>query len=118
MLSTVKIALKVLLRRKFFTFVSLFAVAFTLLVLLVAPARADHVFGPEDREDRPDRRLVVLEAELRGEHSRRNGGPGWGLLERIYPDLPGVDRSTVFASAREFTTYNDGRKVVVYVRRT
>ena len=44
--TTCKIALKVLLRRKFFTFISLFALSFTLLVLLVATAILDHVFGP------------------------------------------------------------------------
>lgn len=117
MLSTFKIALKVLLRRKFFTFVSLFAVSFTLLVLLVAVAMLDHVFGPEGPE-RPDRMLVVVQAQLKGEHSRRNGGPGWALLHRTFPDLPGVERSTVFASAQKLTTYHEGRKVVVYARRT
>ena len=40
-----KIAFKVLLRRKFFTFVSLFAISFTMVVLMVAAALLDHVFG-------------------------------------------------------------------------
>jgi putative ABC transport system permease protein len=115
---TLKLALRVLSRRKFFTFVSLFAVSFTLLVLLVATALLDHVFGPQGPEDRPDRTLVVLTAELRGEHFRRTGWAGHGLLHRTLPDLPGVERATVFAMPRKLTTYHDGRKITCHTRRT
>ncbi len=40
------LAVKVLLRRKFFTFISLFGISFTLLVLTVVAALFDHSFGP------------------------------------------------------------------------
>jgi putative ABC transport system permease protein len=115
---TLKIALKVLLRRKFFTFVSLFAVAFTLLVLLVAVAMLDHIFGPQGPEDRPDRTLVVMKAQLAGEHSRRTGWAGHGLLTRTLPGMQGVERHTVFAMPRKLATYHDGRKIVCHTRRT
>ena len=39
-----KIAFKVLLRRKFFTFISLFAISFTLIILMVATALAPGEF--------------------------------------------------------------------------
>jgi putative ABC transport system permease protein len=113
-----KLALKVLLRRKFFTFVSLFAVAFTLLVLLVSAAMLDHIFGPQGPEDRPDRTLVVLKAEIAGEQSRRNGWAGYGLLARTLPEMPGVERSTIFAVVRKLTTYHEGRKITCFTRRT
>jgi putative ABC transport system permease protein len=44
--SYLKLAWKVLLRRKFFTFISLFGIAFTLVVLLLVTALLDHVAGP------------------------------------------------------------------------
>jgi putative ABC transport system permease protein len=116
MRTTLKIALKVLLRRKFFTLVSLFAVAFTLCVLLVVTAMLDHVFGPNGPDDR--RTLVVLNAEIAGEHSRMNGSAGYGLLARTLPGMPGVERSTIFAEPRERTTYHDGRRIVCDTRRT
>ncbi|HVQ35801.1 MAG TPA: ABC transporter permease [Candidatus Bathyarchaeia archaeon] len=118
MLSTLKLAVKVLLRRKFFTFVSLFAVTFTLLVLLVSAAMLDGIFGPNGPEDRPDRTLVVLKAESAGKESRRNGWAGYGLLARTFPDMPGVERSTIFAEPRKLTTYHEGRKITVMTRRT
>jgi len=116
--STLKIALKVLLRRKFFTFVSLFAVAFTLLVLLVSAAMLDEIFGPNGPEDRPDRTLVVLKAESSGKESRRTGWAGYRLLSRTLPDMPGVERSTIFAEPRQLTTYHEGSKITCTTRRT
>ena len=53
----IKIAYKVFLRRKFFTFISLFAISFTLIVLMVAVAFFDHIFGPLPPETRLDRTL-------------------------------------------------------------
>jgi hypothetical protein len=50
----VSLAAKVLLRRKFFTFISLFGISFTLLVLMVITAMFDHAFAkmpPETRQD-------------------------------------------------------------------
>ena len=46
----IKTAYKVFLRRKFFTFISLFAISFTLIVLMVATALFDHVFGPTSQQ--------------------------------------------------------------------
>ena len=47
--ATLKLAVKVLLRRKFFTAISLFGISFTLLVLVVAAAVLDHAIGARCR---------------------------------------------------------------------
>ena len=57
--STLVLAWKVLTRRKLFTAISLFGVALTLLVLVVASALVDHVFAPRSPERRFDRVLGV-----------------------------------------------------------
>ena len=49
-----KVAWKVLLRRKFFTFISLFGISFTLLVLMVTTSVLDHVFAPHEVEPHAD----------------------------------------------------------------
>ena len=54
-----KIAWKVLLRRKFFTFISLFGISFTLMVLMVVTSLFDHAFGPQMPEREMDRLLFV-----------------------------------------------------------
>mgnify|MGYP003693872597 CR=1 FL=1 len=43
--STFKVALRGLARRKFFTFISLFGIAFTLLMILVVSSVIDHAVG-------------------------------------------------------------------------
>ncbi|OON67768.1 ABC transporter permease [Hymenobacter sp. CRA2] len=59
LLSYLKLAWKVLLRRKFFTFISLFGISFTLMVLLVLVAAVDHFRGAHAPEKRLDRMLFV-----------------------------------------------------------
>src|SRR6476661_3095285 len=59
LLNYLKIAWKVLLRRKFFTFISLFGVSFTLMILLVVMALFDQMTGPNAPEKRIDRMLFV-----------------------------------------------------------
>ena len=66
-----KMALKVLLRRKLFTCISLFTISFTLMVLMVAASLFDHVFGSFPPETRSDRTLLV--SSMRGEHDESPG---------------------------------------------
>ena len=72
----IKMAFKVLLRRKVFTCISLITISFTLMVLMVATALFDHVFGSFPPETRSDRTLVLK--MLRGEHTdkQRHVYPG------------------------------------------
>ena len=55
--SYVKLALKVLLRRKFFTAISLFGIALTLTVALIGTALFDHMVAPIAPEVNLDRTL-------------------------------------------------------------
>jgi len=60
----IKIALKVLLRHKLFTFISLFGISFTLLILILITSLIDNTFGPEPPENKLDRTLSVTMARL------------------------------------------------------
>jgi putative ABC transport system permease protein len=40
------LSMRVLLRRKFFTFISIFGISFTLMVLMAVAAMLDHMLGP------------------------------------------------------------------------
>src|SRR6187401_1507138 len=92
------LAAKVLLRRKFFTFISLFAISFTLLVLTIATAMLDHAFGPAAPETRQDRTLAVQAAVLFGPHNETRGSAGFKLLDQFARDLPGVERLALFTN--------------------
>ncbi|MBC8374718.1 MAG: ABC transporter permease [FCB group bacterium] len=70
-----KIALKVLRRHKLFTFISLFGISFTLLVLIVVTSFIEHTLGPVTPETRLDRTLSVTMGRLKTEKGGTWNGP-------------------------------------------
>ncbi len=115
-----KIAFKVFLRRKFFTFISLFAISFTLVVLMVAVAFLDHVFGPNSVESRNDRTLGIYFMEMRSpdRNSTWNGTTGYRFLDRNTRNLPGVEKMSLFTEPRQVISYHNGAKIQFYLKRT
>lgn len=117
-LSNLKLAVKVLLRRKFFTFISLVGISLTLLVLMTTTALFDCVFGAYPPEMKADRTLGVYVARMTGPHTIRSGDPGYGLLDRTLRDLPGAEEVSIHSEARTVTGYPLGERVTSYLMRT
>jgi putative ABC transport system permease protein len=107
----VLLAVKVLLRRKFFTFISLFGISFTLVVLMVVTALLDHTLSPMAPETRQDRTVGVHRAVMYGPHSRWSSNPGFKLLDRYARDLPGVERLSLYASSQSVVSYGPAGKI-------
>jgi putative ABC transport system permease protein len=112
------LATKVLLRRKFFTFISLFAISFTLLVLTIATAMLDHAFGPAAPETRQDRTLAVQYAIMFGAHNMTGNSAGFKLFDQYARNLPGVERLSLFTRNFEAFSYVNGQKVQSSMKRT
>ena len=89
-----KVAIKVLLRRKFYTFVSLFGIAFTLTILMVASTMLDNVVFPNPPETRLDRMLTIQRAKMSGPRLSTTSDPGYRLLDRYARDLPDAPEIT------------------------
>jgi putative ABC transport system permease protein len=117
-LSHLKIAWKVLLRRKFFTFVSLFGTAFTLVVLMVIAAMMDGFLSPGGPEVNLDRTLFISRMAMRGEQNEWTGNPGYGFLDKYCRDLPGVAAMSIYTEAGSVTSFLDGEKILSDLRRT
>ena len=113
-----KVAWKVLLRRKFFTFISLFGISFTLLVLMVATAVLDHVFAPHEVEPHADRTLYTTGMSMSGPNRSRGSNAGYGLLDRWVRTLPDVERVAITSLPDRIPIYHDGRKIVSFFRYT
>jgi putative ABC transport system permease protein len=114
-----KIALKVLARRKFFTFISLFGISITLLVLLVTAAILDHALAPLSPETRSDRTLGVYELTMKGDQNINDSEPGYGFLDRYVRPLsalPGVERVSILSAAETAASYLDGKKIELHLR--
>lgn len=114
----VKIAIKVLLRRKFFTFISLFATGFTLVVLMVVAAALDHQFAPMPPEVRQDRTLGVYRAMMMGKNTVITGSPGYKFLNNYVRTLQGLERVSIFTGARPVSSFKDGMEVTSELKRT
>lgn len=113
-----KTALRVLLRRKFYTFISLFAISFTLLVVTLATAMLDSIFAPYPPEVHADRSLLVMSLRMSGPKASQEGGPGYGFLDRCVRGLASAERVSIFSDPDEAVSFLDGRKVKSFLRRT
>jgi putative ABC transport system permease protein len=113
-----KVAWKVLLRRKFFTAISLFGISFTLVVLMVATAILDHMWAAYPPETRQSRTLTVYRAQLLGPHSTWNSAPGYRLLDRYARNLPGVERFSIASGPGSVQSFVAGQKITSQMRRT
>ncbi|UCF35455.1 MAG: ABC transporter permease [Acidobacteriota bacterium] len=114
-----KMAVKVLRRRKFFTLVSLFAIASTLVTLMVAVSFLDHVLGTRAPEVNGDRTLILSRVEFVGPKSLYRTGPGFALLDRFLRELPGVETLSIASeSPARVVSYMGGTKVKLQMRRT
>jgi len=114
----IKMALKVLRRRPFFTFISLFAIGFTLTVLTISAALIDHTLAPMPPETRLDRTLGIYQLSAKGERIELNTQPGYKLLDRCIRGLPGAEVVTIFSQARSVNSYLDGKKIESHMKRT
>lgn len=115
------VAWKVLLRRKFFTFASLFGVAITLMVLLVAVAMLDHVFAPQSPEVHGDRTLGIYAISMKGEHFENTSPPGYGFLSGYVLPLaamPRVEAVSIVSQPEQVVSYDRGRRISSYLRRS
>ena len=118
MKTQLKLALKVLARRKTFTAISLFGISMTLAVLMVASAILDHMFEPRDPETRSDRTLLVSRI---GQYSAGMGmtsDPGYGFLDQFVRTLPNIEKASIFSSLQSTAIYHEGARVDTMIKRT
>jgi putative ABC transport system permease protein len=116
--SYLTLAWRVLWRRKFFTFISLFGICLTLVVLMVATAMLDHIFAPQAPEVRQDRTLGVFRARMTGGTAQSSSMPGYLLLDRYARNLPGVERMAIFSFPQTVFSYPSGQRIKSLLKRT
>jgi putative ABC transport system permease protein len=113
-----KIAVKVLLRRKFFTVISLFGISFTLVVLMVVTAALDNMFSPLAPETKQDRTLGVFSTVMMGKNYIMTGNVGYGFLSRFVKTLSDVEMVSIYGSGGTVSAYKDGSEIKLTLKRT
>jgi putative ABC transport system permease protein len=108
-----KIAIAVLKRRKFFTFISLFGISFTLTILLVLTAFIDKVVGDSYPDKKRDRSLYITRVEQEGKGSMSSGSISYYFLNRYARAMKTPVNMTMFSRADGTNTYINNKKIAV-----
>lgn len=113
-------AYKVLLRRKFFSFVNLFGIALTLAVLTLAIAMLDNYLHPRGAETNSGQYLEVTSLVLVSEDGRSNwsDNPGFRFMQEYVRPLQAPKMISIFSSVTAGTSFVDGQKHELALKRT
>jgi putative ABC transport system permease protein len=119
------IALKVLARRKFFTFVSLFGISFTLMLLMLATAFLDHSFSPMGVEHRFGRVLTAEMFRMRSPNrdSNWNSQGSYYLIDHYLRPVAAqsngqVEVFSIYRGQGKAAAFVEGQKVEFSLRQT
>ncbi|RFZ84262.1 ABC transporter permease [Mucilaginibacter terrenus] len=113
-----KIAIAVLKRRKFFTFISLFGISFTLTILLVLTAFIDKVVNDNYPDKKRDRSLYINKIELRGKESMNSGPLSYYFLDHYLGKMKTPEKVAISSGFNSTNTYVNNRKVVINYKYT
>jgi putative ABC transport system permease protein len=111
LVSYLKIAWKVLLRRKFFTFISLFGISFTLMILMVVYAFYDFTVGPQMPEKRVDRLLFTSPLSIWSPGGANVSSPSYAFLERYIRPLRSPEKVSISTGHGSVVTYVGNTKL-------
>lgn len=116
--SRIKLAFRVLARRKVFTAISLVGISLTLAVLVLATALMDNTFFATTPESRLDRMLFVRRAGKYGPHDSETSNPGYGFLTRTIRNLPGAERVSFYDESGTAVIYDGARRIEAQLKHT
>jgi len=108
-----KIALKVMMRHKLFTFISLFGISFTLLILILITSALDHTFGPQYPEENLGRTLSVTMGLLRSVNGGESSGPLFShyFLTKYVRSLKTPEKVSISSYHNPIVVYKNKKKL-------
>jgi len=110
-IANLKLALRVLARRKVFTAISLVGITLTLVVLMVATAILDNVFAAGKPESQLDRMLFVTVVGRYSPNISQTSQPGYGFLQKTIRDLPSAERVAYFTQIETKVIYSGAQRI-------
>jgi putative ABC transport system permease protein len=113
-----KIAIAVLKRRKFFTFISLFGISFTLTILLVMTAFIDKIANDNYPDKKRDRSLYISKMSLTGKESMNSSGLSYHYANHFISKMKTPVMVAISSGFGSTNTYVNNRKVVINYKYT
>lgn len=113
-----KIAIAVLRRRKFFTFISLFGISFTLTILLVLTAFIDKVVGDSYPDKKRDRSLYISRIEETMKDGRSSGPVSFYFLNHFVRSLKTPVKVGISSVSTGTNAYVNNKKIALNYKYT
>ncbi|WP_018613500.1 ABC transporter permease [Segetibacter koreensis] len=115
-----KIAIAVLKRRKFFTFISLFGISFTLTILIVMTAFVDNITGANYPEVNRERSLYITTLQQKNVKyfSQQNGPASFYYLDHYVRTLKTPAKVAISSLFSPTNTYINNKKLVINLKYT
>jgi putative ABC transport system permease protein len=114
-----KIAIAVLRRRKFFTFISLFGISFTLTILMVLTALVNNIVNPGYPDNKRDRSLYITLIELTSKKGWINrSGSSFYFLNHYAGSLKTPEKVGIASGAHSSNAYVNNKKLVIDIKYT
>jgi putative ABC transport system permease protein len=108
-----KIAIAVLKRRKFFTFISLFGISFTLTILLVLTAFIDKIANDNYPDRKRDRSLYINKISLTGKESMNSSPLSYYYINQYITKMKTPVKVAISSGFGSTNTYVNNRKIVI-----
>jgi len=106
----IKLALKVMLRKKYYTFLSLLGISFTIMIITVFASFIDQIIGENDTEPNRSRTLILEKVKsYEGKFSDLNR-PSLFFLQKNLKGLESVSAVSLF-SDHSFVSFLNGKNV-------
>lgn len=115
-----KIAIAVLKRRRFFTFISLFGISFTLTIIIVLTAFVDNVTSANYPEGNRDRSLYITAMRLRDpkRQSQMTGPASFYYLDHYVSTLKTPVKVAIGSFFSATNAYRNNKKLTINVKYT
>jgi len=115
-----KIAIAVLKRRKFFTFISLFGISFTLTILIVLTAFIDNAISANYPGVNMDRSLYITLVQQKNtkQMGSMNGPASFYYLNKYVKTLKSADKVAITSTPVSTNTYVNNKKLVIDLKYT
>jgi putative ABC transport system permease protein len=114
-----KIAIAVLKRKKFFTFISIFGISFTLTIIIVLTAFIDHVLSPSYPDTNRERELFIPNIKMTSpEGYMYKGSMSVYFFDQYIFKLKTPVKIAMYSEPKATNTYLNNKKIVINVKYT
>lgn len=105
----IRLTWKILKRRKFFTFISLFSISITLMILTLLIVLIDHQIGGNAMEPDRSRTLYVERIDLFNQKGWERHGTSYSFLQKYIHSLQSPQKVSTYYST-DYSTFMNNRK--------